>query len=516
MKIWFDRNYNILKSDNNNIFGKGNNLNDRVEVLLSNAAAAHDNMLPTFKFRLASNRTLGAYTHNETPYQTEDGYTAFPFVLNDTILSVKGDLEITIEFQFFSESLKLIRTKNVSAKAIVTDNIVLNDEIYIVGNEGEIVEAVRENMDALNARQTALETTLVNNETIDVDRVNGIIYGKQFYPMDADGTLGDGVNRFAKAYINAIVSPDNVEHPTKDILDTRNISYENGDEIYPTAANVGTFTFGNVTFNLYSPTHLITADNQTIGKYYLVGVSQQNVKSDVASHSNVYMENGVLNAKTFKAESFEPKENTFAKVGTVSNPFEEVNANFVKAEYFNYKPTANKSLVEDTEITKLKGLPSQESLNRTIEDLQSQIDGINAGQNLADIVGTYADLASYNKTNLKANDKIQVLADEEHEGDSSVYNWNGASFVYVGSYGQNAYTKAEVDRMHDELDERMNQHESNVEAQMVAFKGEVNTKIDQNNESVANYKVEIFNYVDKAIGNIPALLDELIGTSEEV
>ncbi|MBO5711902.1 MAG: hypothetical protein J6R47_03600, partial [Acholeplasmatales bacterium] len=45
-----------------------------------------------------------------------------------------------------------------------------------------------------------------------------------------------------------------------------------------------------------SPTHLITADNQTIGKYYLVGVSQQNVKSDVASHSNVYMEDGALNA----------------------------------------------------------------------------------------------------------------------------------------------------------------------------------------------------------------------------
>ena len=296
MKIWFDRNYNILKSDNNNIFGKGNKLNDRVEVLLSNAAAAHDNMLPTFKFRLASNRTLGAYTHNETPYQTEDGYTAFPFVLNDTILSVKGDLEITIEFQFFNESLKLVRTKNVSAKAIVTDNIVLNDEIYIVGNEGEIIKAVRENMDALNARQTALETTLVNNETIDVDRVNGIIYGKQFYPMDGDGTLGDGVNRFAKAYINTIVSPDNVEHPTKDILDTRNISYENGDEIYPTAAHIGTFTFANVSFSLYAPTHLITADNQTVGKYYLVGVEQQGVKSYVASNSGVYFENGALNA----------------------------------------------------------------------------------------------------------------------------------------------------------------------------------------------------------------------------
>ncbi|MBO5711538.1 MAG: hypothetical protein J6R47_01750, partial [Acholeplasmatales bacterium] len=296
MKIWFDRNYNILKSDNNNIFGKGNKLNDRVEVLLSNAAAAHDNMLPTFKFRLASNRTLGAYTHNETPYQTEDGYTAFPFVLNDTILSVKGDLEITIEFQFFSESLKLIRTKNVTAKAIVTDNIVLNDEIYIVGNEGEIIEAVRENMDALNARQTALETTLVNNETIDVDRVNGIIYGKQFYPMDGDGTLGDGVNRFAKAYINAIESPDGVVHYTKNLFETGNIKYTDSPAIDSSRVAIGYFNFGNVRIDLYAPTSIITAPNKASGKGYLVAVDGQGTPTNAHSNANVYMDGDTLNA----------------------------------------------------------------------------------------------------------------------------------------------------------------------------------------------------------------------------
>lgn len=121
-------------------------------------------------------------------------------------------------------------------------------------------------------------------------------------------------------------------------------------------------------------------------------------------------------------------------------------------------------------------------------NLQSQIDGINAGQNLADIVDTKGDLVSHSLTDLKARgdyksgdsgptwavgDKIQVLHDKtesdgtysdetapavatvyelvkgtvpsgesakSHASSTTGYYWH-----YIGEYGVDAYTKSEVD-----------------------------------------------------------------------
>ena len=110
-------------------------------------------------------------------------------------------------------------------------------------------------------------------------------------------------------------------------------------------------------------------------------------------------------------------------------------------------------------------------------DLQSQIDGINAGQNLADIVNNTTELAGYDVSHLKAKDdfqhgeegetwaigdKVQVLVGSDAQscvyelvkgpmpgGESSKsitsniderYYWH-----YIGVYGTNAYTKAEID-----------------------------------------------------------------------
>ena len=137
------------------------------------------------------------------------------------------------------------------------------------------------------------------------------------------------------------------------------------------------------------------------------------------------------------------------------------------------------------------------------EELQKQIDGINAGQNLADIVGTFALLSSYDTTNLKANDKVQVLVDETKEDDSTVYNWNGTAWEFVGSYGSNAYTKAESDAKHLVLEQRMAQHEKDINDQFEAHEEEVQEQIDA-------YTADVQSYVDSSVGDIPAILDYLI------
>jgi microcompartment protein CcmK/EutM len=80
--------------------------------------------------------------------------------------------------------------------------------------------------------------------------------------------------------------------------------------------------------------------------------------------------------------------------------------------------------------------------------LQSQIDALNAGQNLADMVATKAALDTLDTTNLQSGDKVQVLADETQDGASTVYNLTTTdprTWTYIGKYGSDSYTKTEAD-----------------------------------------------------------------------
>ena len=136
-----------------------------------------------------------------------------------------------------------------------------------------------------------------------------------------------------------------------------------------------------------------------------------------------------------------------------------------------------------TEGAVKKALNAVESaLTQKDNDLQSQIDGINAGQNLADIVDNTKKLAEYDVSHLKAKgdslpgkpstpltigDKVQVLGGGEVQ--SSVYelikgtkpegetnsiqstNNTGYYWHYIGVYGTNAYTKSEINAKVSEI-----------------------------------------------------------------
>lgn len=82
--------------------------------------------------------------------------------------------------------------------------------------------------------------------------------------------------------------------------------------------------------------------------------------------------------------------------------------------------------------------------------LQSQIDTINATQNVVDIVGTKAELNAYDTKDLHANDKIEVLADESQSNANTIYEWNGNTWSLVGSKAP-YYSKVESDARYNEL-----------------------------------------------------------------
>ena len=84
------------------------------------------------------------------------------------------------------------------------------------------------------------------------------------------------------------------------------------------------------------------------------------------------------------------------------------------------------------------------NLSDTTGQLETDVENLKSVQNVVEVVATKSALNSYDTTKLDIDDKVQVIADETHSGASTIYNWNGSAWVYVGAFGGNSYTKAET------------------------------------------------------------------------
>ena len=85
------------------------------------------------------------------------------------------------------------------------------------------------------------------------------------------------------------------------------------------------------------------------------------------------------------------------------------------------------------------------TLENAVLDLQTSVSDLKSVQNVVDVVPTYAALQKYDTSKVETYDKIQVIADETHDGASTIYNRLGSAWYYIGAFGGNAYTKPEVD-----------------------------------------------------------------------
>lgn len=98
----------------------------------------------------------------------------------------------------------------------------------------------------------------------------------------------------------------------------------------------------------------------------------------------------------------------------------------------------------DTMINAKADKTTVEGINTRVGALETDIADLKSVQNVVEVVATKSALNSYDTSKLDANDKVQVIADETHDGASTIYNWNGSAWVYVGAFGGNSYTKAET------------------------------------------------------------------------
>ena len=203
-----------------------------------------------------------------------------------------------------------------------------------------------------------------------------------------------------------------------------------------------------------------------------------------------------------------------------------------------------------TEGAVKKALNEVESALTTKDnDLQLQIDGINAGQNLADIVNNTTELAGYDVSHLKAKDdfqhgtsgakwaigdKVQVLggADAQSsvyelikgtkpggEGSKDIQSTNNTEYYwrYIGVYGTNAYTKAEINEkvntINDTLGTKASTDYVNTELAKKVDKTQIATTISDataTDEKIPSGSA-VKTYVDTVAGNFVTL-----GTEQEI
>lgn len=192
MKIYLDENLNILSDDGNNIFGKGNNYFDFIDVYILTSVVSSESVLPVFNFMRPDGKVIGSRVPTDT--RAEEDYTIFTYKMEDVILAIKGVLTITIVLNFYNENLKVISSKHLTVLGNVLNNVTVNDAVFILTeneNAEEILIDVLANVDALN--KTVSEKVLfeIDNVTATVDAnvgtpaVEVVKSGEEMYPSYA-------------------------------------------------------------------------------------------------------------------------------------------------------------------------------------------------------------------------------------------------------------------------------------------------------------------------------------------
>jgi hypothetical protein len=177
----------------------------------------------------------------------------------------------------------------------------------------------------------------------------------------------------------------------------------------------------------------------------------ENALTTYATKATTYTKTEVNSALALKAD----KSNTYTKaeVYTKTEVDGKLNLKADKSDTYTKTEVDEKDLNLAGQIAsarveldnKINNTNTQlEITNDKVTTLQNDVADLKSVQNVVEVVATYSALNSYDTTKLDANDKVQVIADETHSGASTIYNWDGTQWQYVGAFGGNSYTKAET------------------------------------------------------------------------
>lgn len=452
MKIYIDlAKQAITKTSDEKVY-EGDFYSNVFEVLFYNYE--NENWFPTMSQLAPNGRSAGDFTADalgvgESHTYVEDGttYLRFTFTMGATWVLMKGRSEFYIWLNRIGGSIvqkKCVGRVNVMIDQS-TDNYFIADPLFNPAVKTYINACVAEIGDGSPKYfDTAANIALLTEDKgLAVATDTGHLYywdstststtkytdsGLVYNDLSLYYTKTQSDNKYAKLGANNIFTGDNDFRGESLFDDDINQAYGN----FSTQGNVE--AEGNVEAQSFTKNGTDLDDIYASKSDTYTKTETDNLLNNKANKSTTYTKtetDTLLNTKANKTNTY-----TKSEVDTALNDKADKSTTYTKTETDNL-------LSAKADKTTVNGIDNR------IGALETDIDTLKSVQNVVDIVATYSALQSYVTTNLDVNDKVQVIADETHSGASTIYNWNGSAWEYIGAYGGNSYTKVQTDTLLD-------------------------------------------------------------------
>ena len=423
MKIYLDNNLGVSKVEHEDLTQDTYGYNI-LKVYIPNAVLApYDTFTCYYGALLQNSRKVGwfameARTSSDADY--EANYTLYKATIEQCVLSVEGKVYIGCQVILGnSGNATLIKKNTAVVQFNVRKSVAINNDILILDPEQTNTDVLESYKNLLENALTTYATKAEVNSKLDLKADKSDTYTK----AQTDNLLNskaDKSDTYTKQEVNELTDGLSGEIDTvrKSVnsLNTRTSILENTvddlrnaqqlADVVPTYADLQEYYV--IPLDPEDKVQVLSDDthdgDSTVYKWdgsnwiYLGSYS-----------SNTYNKNELDNLLNDKAD----KSNTYTKT-EVDGKFEGAGQEF-------------------------------ETLSNAILDLQTSVSDLKSVQNVVDVVPTYAALQKYDASKVETYDKIQVIADETHDGASTIYNRLGSAWYYVGAFGTNSYTKTEVD-----------------------------------------------------------------------
>ena len=497
MKIYLDNNLGVSNVEQEELTQDtiGYNI---LKVYIPNAVLTpYDTFTCYYGALLQNGRKVGwfameARTSSDADY--EENYTLYKATLEQCIVSVEGKVYIGCQVLLGnSGNATLIKKNTAVVQFNVRKSVAINNDILVLDTD-------QTNTDVLESYKNLLENALLTYAT------KATTYTK----TEVDGKLdlkADKSDTYTKTEINetavGLMSDIDVVRANVDIIsnetqvlrsdvDTLQDDVENLKSVQNVVEVVATKS----ALNSYDTTKLDIDDKvQVIADETHSGASTiYNWNGSAWQYVGAYGTNSYTKQETdTKLDLKADKSDTYTK--------SEVNASLsLKADKSDTytKTETNNLLGAKADKTTVEGIDTRVgALETDVEDLKSV-------QNVVDVVATKSALTSYDTSKLEANDKIQVIADESQGGASTIYNWTGSAWSFVGAFGGNSYTKSETDALLDDKADKSTTYTKTEVDTLLSAKANASTTYSktETDSAIATAESNCNAYTDNAINDL--------------